>query len=90
MMRNAATTLQKELRNTALVAAYRYQGKPQLLLMYSDDLVAKGRNAGADIRQAAKFILGGGGGQPGLASAGGKELSGLCKALDCLVETATK
>ena len=90
MMRNAATTLQKELRNTALVAAYRYQGKPQLLLMYSDDLVAKGRNAGADIRQAAKFILGGGGGQPGLASAGGKELSGLHKALECLVETATK
>lgn len=90
MMRNAAAALQKELRNTALVAAFEYDGKPQLLLMYSDDLVARGKNAGADIKQAAKSILGGGGGQSGLATAGGKDISGLDKALEALVEAATK
>ena len=75
--------------NTALVVAFSYEGKPQLLLMYSNDLVAKGKNAGKDIREAAKFILGGGGGQPGLASAGGKDASGLEKAMEALVAIAT-
>ena len=89
MLRNAALALQKELRNTALVAAYEAEGKPQLLLMYSDDLVAAGRNAGKDIRDAAKFIQGGGGGQPGLATAGGKNVAGLKDALEALVKVAT-
>ena len=89
MMRNAALALQKELKNTALVAAYEADCKPQLLLMYSDDLVAAGRNAGKDIRDAARFIQGGGGGQPGLATAGGKEVAGLKDALEALVKAAT-
>ncbi len=89
MLRNAACALQKELKNTALAAAFEFDGKPQLLLMYSDDLVAKGRNAGKDIREAAKFIQGGGGGQSGIASAGGKNAAGLKEALDTLVRTAT-
>ena len=88
-MRNAAQTLQKELMNTVLVVAFSYEGKPQLLLMYSNDLVAKGKNAGKDIREAAKFILGGGGGQPSLASACGKDASGLEKAMEALVAIAT-
>ncbi len=90
MLRNAATALQKELQGTALAAAFEFDGKPQLLLMYSSDLVAKGRNAGLDIRGAAKLIQGGGGGQPGLASAGGKNAEGLKKALEILVDAATK
>ncbi len=89
LVRNAATLLQKELKGTALVAAYEFEGKPQLLLMYSEDLVAAGRNAGKDIREAAKFIQGGGGGQAGLASAGGKNSEGLKDALDALVKIAT-
>ena len=89
LMRNAALALQKELKSTALVAAYESDGKPQLLLMYSDDLVAAGRNAGKDIREAAKFIQGGGGGQPGLATAGGKNVAGLSDALETLVSVAT-
>ena len=87
-MRNAALSLQKELENTALVAAWESEGKPQLLLMYSNDLVKKGRNAGKDIREAAKFIQGGGGGQPGLATAGGKDSSGLKDALEALTAIA--
>ena len=87
-MRNAALMLQKSLNNTALAAAWLSDGKPQLLLMYSDDLVAAGRNAGKDIREAAKFIQGGGGGQPGLATAGGKNPDGLEQALAALTDIA--
>ena len=90
LVRNAALLLQKELKGTALAAAYESDGKPQLMLMYSDDLVAAGRNAGKDIRDAAKFIQGGGGGQPGLASAGGKNPEGLKDALEALIACATR
>ena len=90
LVRNAALALQKELKNTALVGAFAFEGKPQLVLMYSDDLVSAGRNAGKDIRDAAKFIQGGGGGQPGLATAGGKNAEGLREALDALREIATR
>ncbi len=89
LLRDAAAMLQKELKNTAVVAAFEFEGKPQLLLMYSQDLVAAGKNAGKDIREAAKFIQGGGGGQPGLASAGGRKIEGIKEALDKLVEIAT-
>jgi alanyl-tRNA synthetase len=59
-------------------------------MMYSEDLVKAGRNAGADVREAAKLILGGGGGQPGLATAGGKNVDGLAEALAKLIESATR
>ena len=90
MLRDVANALQKSFENTALIAAFESAGKPQLMLMYTSDLVAKGKNAGADIRAAAKFILGGGGGQPGLATAGGKNLDGLADALNALAEAAVK
>ena len=88
IVRNVALLLQKKTTNLVLAGAYAYDGKPNLVLMYSNDLVAKGRNAGKDIREAAKFIQGGGGGQPGLATAGGRLLEGLPAALDKLVEIA--
>ena len=86
MLRDAASMLQKEAENLVIAAAFETAGKPQLLLMYSQDLVKAGKNAGADIRDAAKLIQGGGGGQPGLATAGGKDIAGLGAALDKLVE----
>ena len=89
MFREAAAILQKEVTNFALAAAYTHDGKPQLLLMYSADLVASGHNAAADIREAARFIQGGGGGQPFLATAGGRDTAGLPAALDKMVEKAT-
>ena len=90
MMRNAVLTLQKEMKGTAIAAAYEFEGKPQLLLAYSDDLVAAGHNAGKEIREAARFIQGGGGGQPGLATAGGKNVAGLSEALDVLKAVASR
>ena len=89
LVRNMALLLQKKAQNLVLAGAFSYDGKPNLVLMYSNDLVAKGKNAGKDIRQAAQFIQGGGGGQPGLATAGGRNLEGLSQALDKLVEVAT-
>ena len=86
MLREAANLLQKEASDMAVAAAVSQDGKPQLLLMYSSDLVAAGKNAGADIRDAAKCIQGGGGGQPGLATAGGKLLAGLTEALDIMLQ----
>ena len=90
MLKNAAFMLQKEAQNLVIAAAFEAAGKPQLLLMYSDDLVKAGHNAGADVREAAKLILGGGGGQPGLATAGGKDLNGLADALNKLIDSATR
>ena len=89
LVRNMALLLQKKAQNLVLAGAYAFDGKPNLVLMYSNDLVAKGKNAGKDIREAAKFIQGGGGGQPGLATAGGKNPDGLKQALDTLVSIAT-
>ena len=89
MLREAASILQKEVENFALAAAFSHEGKPQLALMYSNDLVAAGHNAAKDIREAAKFIQGGGGGQPNLATAGGRNIDGLQAALDKMVEIIT-
>ena len=90
MLKNAAFMLQKEAENLVIAAAFAAAGKPQLLLMYTDDLVKAGLNAGADVREAAKLIMGGGGGQTGLATAGGKDLDGLTAAATKLLELATK
>ncbi len=90
VIKNVANLLKQECTNTIFVAATVYEEKPSLTLMYTDDLVAKGSNAGKDIREAAKLINGGGGGQPFLATAGGKNMDGLNAAFEKLIETATK
>ncbi len=60
--------------------------KPLLTVMLSDDVVASGKNASQIVREAAKVIQGGGGGQPHFAQAGGKDASKLKEALDKLHE----
>ena len=68
-----------------------YQDKPQLTIMLSEDLVAEhGLNAGQIVREAAKLIQGGGGGQPHFAQAGGKNADGLSAAVDKAIEIALK
>ena len=62
------------------------QGRPSLNVMLSDDMVAEGLNAGKLVREAAKLIQGGGGGQPHFAQAGGKNVDGIKAAVDKVVE----
>ncbi len=71
------------------VLGTKHQDKPQLTIMLSDDLVADHNlNAGQMVREAAKLIQGGGGGQPHFAQAGGKNADGLSAAVDKVVELA--
>ena len=64
-------------------------GKPMISVMLSDDMVKDhGLNAGQMVREAAKLIQGGGGGQPHYATAGGKNPDGLSAAIDKVVELA--
>ena len=75
--------------NLVCVIGSKFQGKPLLSVMLSDDMVKDhGLNAGQMIREAAKLIQGGGGGQPHYASAGGKNVDGLSAAIDKVVELA--
>ena len=63
--------------------------KPLLSVMLSDDMVKEHNlNAGAMVKEAAKLIKGGGGGQPHYASAGGKDLDGISVAVDKVIELA--
>ena len=64
-------------------------GKPMLSVMMSEDMVESHQlNAGQLVREAAKLIQGGGGGQPHYATAGGKNSDGLSAAIDKVVELA--
>ena len=66
-----------------------YENKPLLSIMLSDDMVKDYElNAGKIIREAAKLIKGGGGGQPHYAQAGGKDVEGVIAAVDKAIELA--
>jgi len=88
-VREVAFMLYKELTSAVFISALpSSDGKANLTLMYTDDLVKNGANASADIKIAAKLIQGGGGGQNFLATAGGKNVEGLDEAADKLEEIA--
>ena len=71
------------------VVGSRHQDKPLLSIMLSDDMVSDHQlNAGQMVREAAKLIQGGGGGQPHYAQAGGKDVNGLAAAVDKVIELA--
>jgi alanyl-tRNA synthetase len=94
MMPNAAKDLVFKVReqhpeNLLCVVGTVFDGKPLLNVMLSDDMVKEhGLNAGQLVREAAKLMQGGGGGQPHFASAGGKNPDGLSAAIDKVVELA--
>ena len=86
MVKGIAFMLRGEVsERLAFVAATHDKDKPLLTVMLSDDVVADGKNASAIVREAAKLIQGGGGGQPHFAQAGGKNIEHLTDALEKMV-----
>lgn len=69
----------------AVVGATEWQGKPTIALFLSQPMVDAGFNAGNIIKAAAKHIQGGGGGQPWMATAGGRNTQGLADAMEEIV-----
>ena len=69
----------------AVVAATQCENKPTIAVFLSQPLVDEGKNAGAMIKSAAKHIQGGGGGQPWMATAGGRDVNGLNAAMEELL-----
>ncbi|MCD7710240.1 MAG: alanine--tRNA ligase [Porphyromonadaceae bacterium] len=92
LIKNLALQLRGEQQGNFLFVAGTTdpEGKPLLTVALSNDLVAAGLNASTLIRQAAKHIEGGGGGQPHFAQAGGKNAEGLSIAVDEIITEATK
>ncbi len=70
----------------AVIAATQWEGKPTIAVFLSQPLVDEGKNAGMMIKSAAKHIQGGGGGQPWMATAGGRDVNGLNAAMEELLE----
>lgn len=68
------------------VAGTVYEEKPSITIFISQPMIDAGFNAGKMIRQAAKHIQGGGGGQAFMATAGGKYPEGMDEAIDCIIE----
>ena len=86
-LKNMAFGLKAKVDNLFLVLAAEIQNKPQIAVMISDNLVAdKNLNAGNLVKELAREIRGGGGGQPFFATAGGKDVSGLDKVVEVAKE----
>ncbi|NOY96804.1 MAG: alanine--tRNA ligase [Chlorobi bacterium] len=82
-LKDVAFQLKNEVDNLFLVLGAEINGKPQLAVMISENLVKeKNLNAGQIVREAGREIKGGGGGQPFFAMAGGKDAEGISAAIE--------
>jgi alanyl-tRNA synthetase len=82
-LKKLAFELRNELESLVAVLAATIEGKPQIAIIIDEGLVSsKGYNAGNMVRELAKEIQGGGGGQPFFATAGGKNIEGLAKVVE--------
>lgn len=88
-VKNIAFQLRGEIaENLLFVVGSVENDRPMLTVMLSDNLVEGGLKAGVLVKEAAKLIQGGGGGQPHFATAGGKKTDGLPAAVDKVIELA--
>ncbi|MDP2189561.1 MAG: alanine--tRNA ligase [Sphingobacteriaceae bacterium] len=82
-LKKLASELRKQHSNSFVVVGAVVGDKPQLVVAIGDDLVNNAKlNAGSIVREAAKLMQGGGGGQPFLATAGGSNVLGLPAAIE--------
>jgi alanyl-tRNA synthetase len=87
IVKNIAFRLRGEFpEKMCFAGATAFESKPALTLMISDDLVGSGLNASQIVREAAKHIKGGGGGQAHFATAGGKDPDGLQRAVEEMID----
>jgi len=82
LIKNMTFAVRNRLERLILIIGSDHGGKPTLTIALSDSLVAEGKNASTAVREAAKEMQGGGGGQPFFATAGGKDVSGLDRAME--------
>ena len=85
-LRNLGDDLKSKLGSGVIVLASVNEGKVNLMVAATDDVVAKGAHAGNIIKAAAPKVGGGGGGRPNMAQAGGKNPSGINEALEAAKE----
>ncbi|MBQ5753117.1 MAG: alanine--tRNA ligase, partial [Alistipes sp.] len=85
-LKDLAYNLRARKSNLVLILGSDNGGKVTLMVMLGDAIVERGVDAGAVVREAAKLINGGGGGQKFFATAGGKNPDGLQQAIDRAVE----
>lgn len=86
-LKKLAYELKNEVADVVVVLAAEIEDKPQIAVILQESLVdSLGLNAGQMVRDLAKEIQGGGGGQPFFATAGGKDLAGLPKVVQKAIE----
>ena len=90
VLKQAAYHIRGHFENLIIVLGSNADDKANIVVACSDDLVAKGINASKLVREVAPLIQGGGGGQPSLATAGGKNCNGLQAAIDKIIELIQK
>ncbi len=85
-LREMGDRLRDKLGSGVVVLGSVFNGRPGLLAMVTPDLVERGFDAGAIVNEAARVMGGGGGGQPRLAQAGGRDASRLGDALAAVAD----
>lgn len=87
MVKNIAYQIKGQFPEKMMfVAGTAADGKPNITVMLTEDLISQGLHAGNLVREAAKHIQGGGGGQSHYATAGGKNVDGLNAAVEMIVQ----
>ena len=82
VLKDIAFQLKGEFDHLICVFGGVFKDKPYLMVMLSNDMVQAGLHAGQLVKNAAKFVNGGGGGQPFFAMAGGSDVNGLNQAIE--------
>ena len=82
MLKDMLLSLRADNADMAMVLGSTFGDKPSLLVVLGQNRVDAGKNASNIVRQAGKEMQGGGGGQPFFATAGGKNVAGVDKAME--------